>query len=107
MTSSGRDCCVGTTTAVPTAASAETLEKDHVVMLTRGGRHAISNILPACKACNISKFNHLLSEWRYARRSPCLATTSRATIVMSVSVRVGGPLAALSGGSMAAEEVPT
>ncbi|MGC4745818.1 HNH endonuclease [Micromonospora sp. DT201] len=44
------------------------LEKDHVIPLTRGGRHAISNILPACKGCNISKYDHLLVEWRYARR---------------------------------------
>lgn len=41
------------------------LEKDHVIPLARGGRHALANILPACKPCNISKYNHLLSEWRY------------------------------------------
>lgn len=40
------------------------LEKDHVIPLTRGGRHALANILPACPACNRAKYNHLLSEWR-------------------------------------------
>lgn len=43
------------------------LEKDHVVPLARGGRHAIANILPACKTCNISKYDSLLVEWRLRR----------------------------------------
>jgi hypothetical protein len=42
----------------------EKLEKDHVIPLTRGGRHAIANILPACKSCNISKYDYFLAEWR-------------------------------------------
>ncbi|UZJ23704.1 HNH endonuclease [Rhodococcus antarcticus] len=42
----------------------EKLEMDHVIPVTRGGRHAIANILPSCPACNRSKFNYLLSEWR-------------------------------------------
>lgn len=42
----------------------EILEKDHVIPLTRGGRHALANIVPACPTCNRSKYNHLLSEWR-------------------------------------------
>lgn len=36
---------------------------DHVVPITRGGRHAIGNILPACMSCNASKGNRLLVEW--------------------------------------------
>lgn len=39
------------------------LTQDHVVPLTRGGRHAIGNILPACGSCNSSKGNRLLLEW--------------------------------------------
>lgn len=31
------------------------LEQDHVVPLSRGGRHIASNIVPACKPCNASK----------------------------------------------------
>jgi len=42
----------------------EKLEMDHVIPITRMGRHAIANILPACRRCNISKFNKLLSEWK-------------------------------------------
>lgn len=41
---------------------------DHVVPLSRGGRHALSNVVPACKVCNDSKGNLFLFEWRV--RSP-------------------------------------
>lgn len=40
------------------------LTMDHVVPLTRGGWHAIGNILPACRSCNSSKQTKLLIEWR-------------------------------------------
>jgi 5-methylcytosine-specific restriction endonuclease McrA len=40
------------------------LTRDHVIPLTRGGRHAIGNLLPACKPCNSSKHQKLLVEWR-------------------------------------------
>jgi 5-methylcytosine-specific restriction endonuclease McrA len=46
----------------------EKLEMDHVIPLTRGGRHAIANVLPACKGCNISKYNYLLVEWNHRQR---------------------------------------
>lgn len=37
---------------------------DHVVPLSRNGRHSPSNILPACAPCNGSKAAKFLSEWR-------------------------------------------
>lgn len=37
---------------------------DHVVPVALGGRHAIGNLLPACRACNLSKGAKLLAEWR-------------------------------------------
>lgn len=37
---------------------------DHVVPLSRGGRHAPSNIVPACSPCNNTKAARFLSEWR-------------------------------------------
>ena len=43
------------------------LEMDHVIPLTRGGRHAIANILPSCPSCNRSKSSSLLIEWRIRR----------------------------------------
>ena len=44
------------------------MSRDHVRPLTRGGLNMMSNLLPACRACNSSKHNRLLSEWpRYQR----------------------------------------
>lgn len=40
---------------------------EHVIPLSRGGRHSIGNLLPACQHCNASKGALLLVEWR-ARR---------------------------------------
>ena len=39
------------------------LTMDHVVPLSRGGKHTIGNVLPACKVCNCKKSNKLLIEW--------------------------------------------
>lgn len=41
---------------------------DHVVPLKRGGRHAVGNLVPACKRCNSSKGSLLLIEWRASKR---------------------------------------
>lgn len=37
---------------------------DHIIPISRGGRHSIGNIVPACKRCNSSKHDRLLVEWR-------------------------------------------
>ena len=36
---------------------------DHVKPLSKGGPHCLSNLRPACKACNLSKHAKKLSEW--------------------------------------------
>lgn len=36
---------------------------DHVVALSMGGRHAINNVLPACRSCNSSKICLPLEFW--------------------------------------------
>jgi 5-methylcytosine-specific restriction endonuclease McrA len=46
----------------------EDLHREHVIPLSRGGRHSVGNILPACPDCNFSKKTKLLSEWRYRER---------------------------------------
>jgi len=43
--------------------AAEELTQDHVIPISRGGRHAIGNLLPACRSCNSSKRTRLLVEW--------------------------------------------
>ena len=44
-----------------------TLHREHVVPLSRGGRHSVGNILPACPRCNYSKHTKFLTEWRFRR----------------------------------------
>jgi 5-methylcytosine-specific restriction endonuclease McrA len=43
------------------------VEMDHVIPLSKGGRHAIGNVLPACTLCNRSKNARLLADWRLRR----------------------------------------
>lgn len=40
-------------------------EIDHVVPLSRGGKHIPDNLVAACKSCNSSKCNKLISEWSW------------------------------------------
>ena len=54
-----RGCCAYCTTP------AVGIQMDHVVPISRGGRHAIGNVLPACRWCNQSKGARLLVEWRH------------------------------------------
>lgn len=44
--------------------SKDRVTMEHVVPVSRGGRHGIGNVLPACWPCNHSKNNKLLVEWR-------------------------------------------
>jgi len=38
----------------------KTLEMDHVIPLSKGGKHVRKNIVPACRSCNAKKHNKLL-----------------------------------------------
>lgn len=42
----------------------ENITVDHVIPLSRGGKHEIENLVPACKSCNSSKHDKLLDEWQ-------------------------------------------
>lgn len=47
---------------------------EHVVPLSRGGRHSVGNIVPACFRCNSSKNARFITEWRNGisvRRAKC------------------------------------
>lgn len=43
--------------------SSESLTKDHVVPITKGGTTSRNNIIPACLSCNQSKSNKELEKW--------------------------------------------
>ena len=40
---------------------------DHVIPLSRGGRHSIGNLMTLCTPCNASKHARLLIEWRRSK----------------------------------------
>lgn len=39
------------------------LEKDHRIAVTRGGTDDPDNLVPACKPCNVRKYNHPPEDW--------------------------------------------
>lgn len=39
------------------------IQIDHIYPLSRGGKHELRNLAPACGFCNRSKKDRLLSEW--------------------------------------------
>lgn len=43
----------------------ENTTMDHLIPVSRGGRHSIGNLVPMCKSCNSSKGKRLYAEWRY------------------------------------------
>jgi 5-methylcytosine-specific restriction endonuclease McrA len=44
--------------------SIERIEIDHAIPLSRGGRHAIGNLVPACRICNSTKHSKTIMEFR-------------------------------------------
>lgn len=47
--------------------STDRIEADHVMPLSRGGKHSMSNLIPACRGCNASKNNKTVMEWRLSK----------------------------------------
>jgi 5-methylcytosine-specific restriction endonuclease McrA len=45
------------------------LSLDHVIPLSKGGKHSGENVVPACKHCNSSKSNKTLEEWNKVTRA--------------------------------------
>lgn len=43
------------------------LQCDHIVPVSHGGSHLLSNLTTACRSCNLSKSNKTLQEWRLGR----------------------------------------
>lgn len=42
---------------------------DHIIPLSRGGRHSIGNLTGACKPCNLSKGSKFITEWRKGKNA--------------------------------------
>ncbi|MFC0678523.1 HNH endonuclease [Lysobacter korlensis] len=43
------------------------LQRDCVLPLARGGRYTISNVVPACRTCNTSKWHSEVTSWMRRR----------------------------------------
>lgn len=55
------------------------MQQEHVVPLIRGGEHTATNVVPACRACNGSKFTADMESW--FRRQPFFDPDRLAKIV--------------------------
>ena len=43
------------------------LTQDHIKAISKGGKHEVNNLVPACKTCNSSKGNRDVGEWYLSR----------------------------------------
>ena len=39
------------------------LQKDCMLPISRGGRYTLTNVVPACRSCNASKYNLEVTTW--------------------------------------------
>ena len=44
------------------------LQRDCVLPVARGGRYTVANVVPACRACNMSKSGHEVTAWMRRKR---------------------------------------
>jgi 5-methylcytosine-specific restriction endonuclease McrA len=45
--------------------SKTSIHADHIIPISKGGRHSIGNLVPACSSCNLSKNDKFLTIWKY------------------------------------------
>lgn len=63
-------------------ATDQTMQRDCVLPLSRGGRYTLDNIVPACRSCNASKRNHEVTGWMRRKK-----LDERAFLMRLVEVR--------------------
>jgi 5-methylcytosine-specific restriction endonuclease McrA len=49
-------------------AATDTLQRDCVLAISRGGRYTLDNVVPACRSCNTSKCNGEVTTWLRRKR---------------------------------------
>lgn len=65
---------------------------EHIVPLSKGGGHVLSNIVYACKTCNLSKFNHDAEQWYKSKPFFSQKRWNRILSVMGVKSKNFGQL---------------
>lgn len=50
------------------------IQIEHIIPLARGGEHKIGNLAPACRACNMSKKDKFVMEWKIANKKTGLTS---------------------------------
>jgi 5-methylcytosine-specific restriction endonuclease McrA len=48
--------------------SDQSLQRDCVLAISRGGRYTLENVVPACRSCNTSKCNDEVTGWLRRKR---------------------------------------
>ena len=48
--------------------TAQPLQRDCVLAISRGGRYTLDNVVPACRSCNASKCNDEVTGWLRRKR---------------------------------------
>lgn len=61
----------------------ESLQRDCVLAISRGGRYTLTNVVPACRSCNASKCNEEVTTWMRRKR-----LDERAFLLRHLEIRV-------------------
>ena len=68
---------------------------EHIVPLSKGGGHVLSNIVYACKTCNFNKYNHDAEQWYKSKPFFSQKRWNRILAVMGVKGKNFGQLSLL------------